>query len=77
MDRRTKYNTVHLIPPFLPYLCLFPRLPQMPKTIGRSSPSPSGLGCALDASSVRTTPWRVPCSVSYCLRSIVAAVPYH
>eukprot|EP00965_Chrysotila_dentata_P136787 4523962-Pleurochrysis_carterae.AAC.1 len=62
MDRHTKYDTVLPIPPLLSYPCLFPRLPQMPETIGLSSPSPSGLGCALYAASVRTIPWRVPCS---------------
>eukprot|EP00965_Chrysotila_dentata_P145924 4820769-Pleurochrysis_carterae.AAC.1 len=76
MDRHTKYDTVHPTPPFLSYLCLFPRLPQMPKTTGPSSPPPPELGCALGAASVHTTPWRVPCSVSHYLHSIVAAVPY-
>eukprot|EP00965_Chrysotila_dentata_P040060 1330618-Pleurochrysis_carterae.AAC.1 len=76
MDRHTKYDTVHLIPPFLPYLCLFPLLPQMSQTTDSSNPLPPELDCALDASSTYTTPWRVPCSDSHCLPSIIVAVLY-
>eukprot|EP00965_Chrysotila_dentata_P002954 95695-Pleurochrysis_carterae.AAC.1 len=62
MDRHTRYDLVHLMHPFLSYLYLFQRHPQMSRTTDPSNPPLLELGCALDVVSTHMPPSRVPYS---------------
>eukprot|EP00965_Chrysotila_dentata_P147400 4865697-Pleurochrysis_carterae.AAC.1 len=62
MGRHTRYEVVHLMHPFLSYLYLSQRLPQMSRTADPRNPPPLELGCALDVVSMHMTRLRVPYS---------------
>eukprot|EP00965_Chrysotila_dentata_P056779 1884277-Pleurochrysis_carterae.AAC.1 len=62
VDRHTRYDVVHLIHPFLSYLYLLQRLPQISSTPDSSNPPLLELGCAFDVVSTHMTPLRESCS---------------
>eukprot|EP00965_Chrysotila_dentata_P134416 4445000-Pleurochrysis_carterae.AAC.1 len=74
MDRHTRYEVVPLIHPFLSYLYLLQRLPQMSSMTDPSNPRPLELDCALDVVSTHMTLLRALCSVSHCPHSTIVAV---